>query len=150
MPLQNITVTLVFCVFSFHAVTWRYAAIQCRVLPIVTKLEVLPVKAKITERTLTRKEPGEIWDTYLPGFGLRIGKTKRTFFVMTRINGKQRRLTVGNATIMKLGEARDKARELVRDAAKGIDPDEAARTAKREAVRTSWMYLVRTVSKNLS
>ncbi len=92
------------------------------------------MRQKITERTLTRKAPGEIWDEYLPGFGLRIGKTKKTFFVMTRINGKQRRITVGNAAMLSLADARDKARDILRDAARGIDPQEAERVAKREAL----------------
>jgi hypothetical protein len=85
------------------------------------------MRKKITEKTVAGKAPGEIWDEYLPGFGLRIGKTKKTFFVMTRIDGKQRRLTVGNAAVITLGEARDKARQILRDAAKGIDPNEADR-----------------------
>ncbi len=93
------------------------------------------MRKKITERTVAGKAPGEIWDEYLPGFGLRIGKTKKTFFVMTRIDGKQRRITVGNAAVISLAEARDKARQILRDAAKGIDPQEAERAMKREAAR---------------
>ncbi len=93
------------------------------------------MRKKITEKTLAGKAPGEIWDEYLPGFGLRIGKTKKTFFVMTRIDGKQRRITVGNAAVISLAEARDKARQRLRDAAKGIDPQAAERAAKREAAR---------------
>ncbi len=93
------------------------------------------MRQKITEKTLTRKAPGEIWDEYLPGFGLRIGKAKRTFFVMTRVNGKQRRFTVGNAAITKLVDAREKARDILRDAAKGVAPEEAERAAVRAAAR---------------
>ncbi len=92
------------------------------------------MRQKITERTLTRKAPGEVWDEYLPGFGLRIGKKRKTFFVMTRIDGKQRRITVGNAAILSLADARDKARGIMRNAARGIDPQEAERAAKREAL----------------
>ncbi len=92
------------------------------------------MRQKITERTLTRKAPGEVWDEYLPGFGLRIGKKRKTFFVMTRIDGKQRRITVGNAAILSLADARDKARGIMRNAARGIDPQEAERVAKRETL----------------
>ena len=91
------------------------------------------MRQKITDRTLTRKDEGEIWDELLRGFGLRIGKTKKTFFVMTRIDGKQRRITVGNAALMTLGSARDEARGILRNAARGIDPQEAERVEKREA-----------------
>ena len=93
------------------------------------------MRKKITEKTVAGKAPGEIWDEYLAGFGLRIGKTKKTFFVMTRIDGKQRRITVGSAAVISLAEARNKAQAILRDAAKGIDPDEAERAAKREAAR---------------
>ena len=93
------------------------------------------MRQKITDRTLARKAPGEIWDEYLPGFGLRIGKAKKTFQVMTRINGKQRRIAVGDARIMTLADARDKARDILRNAAKGIDPQEALQAAKLEATR---------------
>ncbi len=82
------------------------------------------MRQKITDRTLARKAPGEIWDEYLPGFGLRIGKKRKTFFVMTRLDGKQRRITVGNAAILSLAKARDKARDILRDAARGIDTQE--------------------------
>ncbi len=93
------------------------------------------MRQKITEKTVARKAPGEVWDEYLPGFGLRIGKTKKTFFVMTRIDGKQRRITVGNAAVMTLADAREGARDILRDAAKGIDPQEVAKKARPEAAR---------------
>jgi integrase len=93
------------------------------------------MRQKITERTLTRKAPGEIWDEYLPGFGLRIGKKRKTFFIMTRINGRQRRITVGNAAVLSLADARDRARDIMRNAAKGIDPQEAEKIMQREAAR---------------
>ncbi len=47
------------------------------------------MRQRLTERTLRRKDQGEIWDELLPGFGLRIGKHRRTYFVMGRVDGKQ-------------------------------------------------------------
>ena len=96
------------------------------------------MKARITQKTLTRRPPAsgqvEVWDTALPGFGLRINAGgRKTYFIMTRINGKQRRLTVGNAELTALADARDKAREMMRDAARGIDPAERERIERREA-----------------
>jgi hypothetical protein len=121
------------------------------------------MKARITERTLTRKPPAsgqlEIWDTALPGFGLRISYGgRKSYFCMTRINGKQRRLSVGNAALIKLAEARDKARSLMRDAGKGIDPTERKRIQKREAQKArqdtfasiAEMYMQETGSKRKS
>ena len=96
------------------------------------------MKARITQKTLTRRPPAtgqvEVWDSALPGFGLRISYGgRKTFFCMTRINGKQRRLSVGNAELIGLADARDKARVMMRDAGKGIDPAERERLERREA-----------------
>ena len=91
------------------------------------------MRQNLTERTIARKEQGEIWDEYLPGFGLRIGKRKRTFFVMGRVGGKQVRRTVGTTVELKLAQAREKARGMLANFANGVDPGEAARIAKLEA-----------------
>ena len=87
-------------------------------------------RQRLTDRLVTGKKPPttgqlEIWDSLLPGFGIRISHGgKRTYCIMTRINGKQRRLTVGDAKLIGLAGAREKARDMMRDATKGIDPSE--------------------------
>ncbi len=96
------------------------------------------MRTKLTDRNVNRKPPAkgqlEMWDTVLPGFGLRISYGgKRAYFIMARINGKQRRLSVGNAALIGLAEAREKARDMMRDAARGIDPNERERIERREA-----------------
>ena len=99
------------------------------------------MRTKLTDRNVNRKPPEsgqiEMWDTTLPGFGIRIGHGgKRTYNVMVRINGKQRRVTVANAKLIGLAESREKAREIMRDAARGIDPVERERIDRREAQKT--------------
>jgi integrase len=67
----------------------------------------------------------ELWDSLLPGFGLRItDKDARSWFVMYRAGEKrkQRRLKIGDGRIMRLGEARETARDALRKVAHGIDP----------------------------
>ena len=93
------------------------------------------MRQRLTERAVKRKEPGEIWDELLPGFGLRIGKRKRTYFVMGRVDGKQIRRTVGTTIDLSLAQAREKARAMLAGLAAGVDPVEAARIARREAAR---------------
>jgi integrase len=69
----------------------------------------------------------ELWDSLLPGFGLRVtDKNARTYFVMYRApeDRKQRRLKIGDAKIMSLGEAREAARDALRKVAHGVDPAE--------------------------
>lgn len=78
----------------------------------------------------------EIWDTALPGFGLRLGwKGRRSFMVMTRVHGRQRRFTVGTYPAMSLAEAREAAQKVLTDAAKGIDPKQRQEEERRAAER---------------
>ena len=95
-------------------------------------------RQRLTDRSINRKPPAsgqiEIWDTVVPGFGLRVSYGgKRTFFVMTRINGRQVRRTAGTTTTHSLAEAREAARNILRDAAKGIDLKDRERIERREA-----------------
>jgi integrase len=69
----------------------------------------------------------ELWDAKLPGFGLRItDKDARTWFVMYRTgigeSRRQRRLRIGDAAVMKLGDARELAEKALRKVDRGIDP----------------------------
>lgn len=81
----------------------------------------------------------EIWDTVLPGFGLRIsaprhpgGAPRKTWQAMYRVNGKLVRETLGTlATIPKVGDAREWARESMRRAAAGINPVRERKDAQR-------------------
>ncbi len=65
----------------------------------------------------------EIWDTDLPSFGLRVGRSgRKTFFIRYRENQQQVRLKIGNASLYTLAEARDIAREHFRNIEKGEYP----------------------------
>jgi integrase len=98
----------------------------------------------------------ELWDSLLPGFGLRVtDKNARTYFVMYRApeDRKQRRLKIGDAKIMSLGEAREAARDALRKVAHGVDPAEERRLSFKvsnvgttRAVATD--YLERYVKKS--
>lgn len=95
-------------------------------------------RQRLTDRSINRKPPAsgqiEIWDSVVPGFGLRISYGgKRTYCVMTRINGHQVRRTVGTTVTHTLAEAREAARDILRDAAKGIDTKDRERIERREA-----------------
>jgi len=53
-------------------------------------------------------------DQTLPGFGVRVSKTSRkTFVVRYTHDGMKRRVTIGRYPAYGLGEARDKARDLI-------------------------------------
>lgn len=92
---------------------------------------------KLTALTVANAKPAahgrtEYWDATLPGFGLRVTeKGAKSWTVMYRVNGKQRRATLGAYPALSLSDARDRARELLRAAEKGGDPA-AAENAKND------------------
>jgi integrase len=84
------------------------------------------MKRKLTPKTVEHlKAEGrrrlEVWDTVLPGFGIRIYQARRkVWFVIARVKGRQRRFTIGTYPVLALGDARTKARKVLRDVQMGI------------------------------
>lgn len=66
----------------------------------------------------------EYWDRILPGFGVRVGASRRTYVLMYRLRGRLRRLTLGQVGVISLADARASARRALADAAEGNDPAE--------------------------
>jgi integrase len=65
----------------------------------------------------------EIFDRSVGGFALRVTPSgSKSFVVNFRCNGKNRRMTLGNAAVMRLGEAREAAMVAKAKAKSGIDP----------------------------
>jgi len=86
------------------------------------------------------KPPAEIWDLTLPGFGLRITPNNAcSFFIMYRIGEgaaqRQRRMTIGNAALLELGEARERARKALQAAKDGVDPQVKVAPPQRTTFR---------------
>jgi hypothetical protein len=97
---------------------------------------------KLTNRVVKGKKPPaegylELWDSNLPGFGLRINfGGKRSFQVMTRVHGELVRHKLGTYPMMTLAEAHAEARKVFRDAQVGINPKAAKKAAALAAART--------------
>ena len=93
---------------------------------------------KLTELSIAKMRPPkagrvEWFDTLLPGFGLRItARGAKSWVLMTRVHGKQRRITLGRYPVKGLAEAREAAREALRDAQAGRTP--AGARERRKAV----------------
>jgi integrase len=93
---------------------------------------------KLTSRTVENAKPPafgriEYWDAALPGFGLRVtDKGAKSWTVLYRAHGRLRRATLGSYPTLPLAEARDRAREVLRDVEKGMDPA-AAKAQNRRA-----------------
>ena len=101
----------------------------------------------INTRLCEQKPPAsgrtEILDTKLPGFRLRISAARpgredgtKTFGIVYRIHGQQRRMTIGNWPTFSASEARQKAREALQKVEDGIDPANEKAAAKATAPTT--------------
>jgi len=75
------------------------------------------------------------WDEQDRGFGLRITKDgKRTYITQGRVNGKELRLTIGPHGVFTVDQAREAAREHLRNMRLGIDPRDVRKQAKAASV----------------
>jgi integrase len=72
------------------------------------------------------------WDDGATGLALRVRSGSRRYIVQWRLNGKQRRETVGTPGKMKLAAARKVAQARIGQVALGIDPGEVRAKAKAE------------------
>ena len=73
-----------------------------------------------------------VMDIKLTGFGVRVGPTKKTYFVFTKVKGRKNdagadlaiRETIGRHGKIKFEDAKARAKEILEDAAIGITPDD--------------------------
>ena len=71
---------------------------------------------KLTKISADRVKPPksgrrELWDTIVPGLHLRVTENgTKTYALMSRLHGKQLRMTLGRHGVISLEEARRKAR----------------------------------------
>src|SRR3546814_3397617 len=97
----------------------------------------MPTEKITTKRIEAIKPPAagrlELWDATLPGFGLRItDKGRKSWMVMYRIAGKQKRLTLGHYPALSLADAREDAGKALGKVERGIDPAEEKAAAERQ------------------
>jgi len=95
-------------------------------------------RTKLTAAAVDKIKPPpsgqiEYFDQLLPSFGLRVSsKGAKSWFLMTRVEGRLIRMTLGKARAMPLAKARDEARRLMNLAASGQDPRLQKTEAKRK------------------
>ncbi|WP_048710734.1 tyrosine-type recombinase/integrase [Microvirga massiliensis] len=120
-------------------------------------------KLRLTAAAVDRFQPPakgqvEYYDAHLPAFGLRVSYSgAKAWFVMTRINGKLTRLTLGRYPALSLAEAREKARQVIENAKAGGDPrrleaEERRRKAKEQQTTfrgTAALFMERYVEREL-
>ena len=99
-------------------------------------------KTKIlTERTVQTAKPKAARygkpDGIVPGQQLIIQPTgEKSYAIFPRIHGKQVKITIGDASVLTLAEARIKGKAIIAQAADGIDPREVRQEAARTAADT--------------
>src|SRR5215213_3848725 len=85
-------------------------------------------KLRLTATAVARLQPPkagqvEYYDSHLPAFGLRVSYSgAKAWFVMSRVDRKLTRVTLGHYPALSLAEARDKARRAAELAKAGGDP----------------------------
>ena len=99
------------------------------------------MKQKLTPKTVEHLTPNthrrlEVWDTALPGFGIRAYPTgRKVWFLIARVKGRQRRFSIGTYPVLSLGDARSKAQQILRDVQIGrYDAPALTQTTFEEAV----------------
>jgi integrase len=85
------------------------------------------IMAKLTKETVDRivadGRERMLWDDQLPGFGLRIQPSGvKTYLIQYRFAGRTRRLKIARDGVLSAKQARDRAKALLGDVARGIDP----------------------------
>ena len=91
----------------------------------------------LTEKAIRDAKPGPKtrieWDRDIKGFGLRVtAKGVRAFILNYRVNGRERRATIGRPGEMSLKEARRRAGELLAGVRDGADPLREREEARAE------------------
>ena len=102
-----------------------------------------PARKQLTAQMVERLAPPatgrlEIYDAIVPQLALRVTATgARSFVVRGRVKGEPTpiRLTLGDAKVMKLADARQAASDALRDMQAGTDPREVKRLAQEATER---------------
>lgn len=102
----------------------------------------MEAKQKITKTLVTALAAKEgdgsiIWDTDVTGFGVRLGKKAPVYILGFRAPGKPyARVSIGRADRVTVDQARNKAKQMIGEAASGIDP-QAEKKAKMKAAKAA-------------
>jgi integrase len=83
------------------------------------------------------------WHHKLGGFGLRVTEAgARSYVVRYRLRGsrRQRIRTLGTTTVLKFGEALERAREVLREAERGVDWFDQVKRKRAQTLGQVWAY----------
>jgi integrase len=97
-------------------------------------------KTKVDALPFTERGQANYTDAALPGFGVYVGQSSKTYFVQRDLRGRTVKLIIGKHGVFTAEEARHEARLLLNQLARGIDP---RRTREQQAapaltLRRAW------------
>jgi integrase len=101
------------------------------------------------DRLKELSELGEYKDTSLSGFSLRISKTKKTFQVRRKRNGKDVRVKIGDYANMNLKKAKIEAKKALVKIESGINPNEERKEHENQEVTLDTVFNAYLASKSL-
>jgi integrase len=101
------------------------------------------------DRLKELSELGEYKDTSLSGFSLRISKTKKTFQVRRKRNGKDVRVKIGDYANMNLKKAKIEAKKALVKIESGINPNEERKEHENQEVTLVTVFNAYLDSKSL-
>lgn len=89
------------------------------------------------------------WDSKLPGFGLLVGATAKTFIVQRDVCGQTKRRKIDRYPTITVKQARDTAKDWLVQLGKGADPKAAVRAKVEQDRRQEWeTYTLRQAMEN--
>lgn len=104
---------------------------------MVTKMTTQRLTVTRIESTKPGAKDAFLWDTTTPGLGLKVSVAGGKAYVFSfRHQGKKQRLTLGDARLLTLDEAREKAAVMAKQVADGIDPKHTRDTADTQKAIT--------------
>ena len=74
------------------------------------------------------------WDAKLPGFGLLVGLTTKTFIAQRDLSGRSKRVKIDKLGIITPDQARNQAQQLLAEMGRGINPNERKRKERAQHV----------------
>jgi Arm domain-containing DNA-binding protein len=94
---------------------YPYATRRLRQDPLIlTQVLKQPLTDLLLRKLKGGEERVEVWDSKLPGFGVRVSPSgTKSFILLYRFRGLPCRLTLGRYPVLGLGEARELAKEAL-------------------------------------
>jgi len=91
--------------------------------------------AFIKKIELPEKGQKLFWDTGTKGFGVRTTPGGKVFIVQGRVNSRDRRVKIASCDTFSADEAKKRAKEILQDMAKGIDPNEEKKKKSTQNIK---------------